>query len=70
MLIITVCNKNEKDWIFLTPTVHALLEHSGDLILINNGKGFGSSMESSLESNNKFLRIFRIAPSRVVKPTK
>ena len=41
MLIITVFNKNEKEWIFLTPTVHALLEHSGDLILINNGKGLG-----------------------------
>ena len=54
MLIITVCNKNEKDWIFLTPTVHALLEHSGDLILINNGKGFGSSTESSMKATINF----------------
>ena len=56
--------KNKKEWIFLTLMLHALLEHSGELIEANNAKGLGAYTESSLESCNKFLRLFRIAMSR------
>ena len=63
-LLLTAFNKNGKEWIYLTPMVHALLEHSWELIKANNAKGIGAYTESSLECNNKFLRLFRIALSR------
>ena len=63
-MILTAFNENEVSWIFLTPTVHALLEHSGELIETNNGRGLGAYTESSLECNNKVLRLTRLALSR------
>ena len=39
---------NGNEWIFLTPTVHALLEHSGELIEANNCKGLGISQNLAL----------------------
>ena len=56
-------NTNQQ-WISLTPTVHGLLEHAADLIDANGGQGLGSSTESSLEANNKILRLVRINLSR------
>ena len=35
-------NDNEDGWIFFTTTVHALLDHSGDLIKANNCTGLGA----------------------------
>ena len=56
-------NTNQQ-WIYLTPTVHGLLEHAAYLIDANGGQGLGSSTESSLEANNKVLRLVRINLSR------
>ena len=61
--MLTAFNKNGKEWIFLTPTVHALLEHSGKVIEANNSTELGAYSELGLESCNKFLRLFRIALS-------
>ena len=44
-------------------TVHALFEHSGELIEANNGRGLGAYTESSLECNNNVLRLTRLALS-------
>ena len=62
-LLLTSFNENE-NWIFFTPTVYAVLEHSADLIEANNCIELGAYTESSLECNNKMLRIIRIALSR------
>ena len=52
-LLLMAFNKNERQLIFLTPMVHALLEHSGELIEANNGKGLGSYAEFKF----KFLLV-------------
>ena len=54
----------EQSWVYLTPTVHGLLEHAPELIDANNGEGLGAFTESSLECNNKMLRLIRISQSR------
>ena len=64
ILLLTVFIENGKEWIFLTPTVHSLLEHSGELTEANNCHGLAVYTESSLECCNKLLRLFRIALSR------
>ena len=51
-------------WIYLTWTVHGVLEHVQELIEANESKGLGEYTESSLECNNKILRLIRIAQSR------
>ena len=56
--------ETDKRWIYLTPTVHGLLDHSSDLIAANGACGLASSTESSLESNNKVLRLARVTLSR------
>ena len=48
----------------LTPTVHGIIEHAPELIEANESKGLGDYTESSLECNNKILRLIRIAQSR------
>ena len=63
-MLLTSFNFEEEAWIYLTPNGHAVLEHSGDLIEANNCTGLGAYTESSLESNNKILRLIRIAQSR------
>ena len=63
-LLLTSFNENEGGWIFFTPTVHAVLDHSADLIDENNCTGLGAYTESSLECNNKMLRLIRNALSR------
>ncbi len=50
---------NDKLWIFLTPTVHALLSHSNELIEGNEGFGLLEFSETGLEANNKFMRFYR-----------
>ena len=63
-LLLTSFNENEGGWIFFTPTVHAVLDHSADLIDANNCTGLGAYTESSLECSNKMLRLIRIVLSR------
>ena len=60
-VILTAFNENEESWIYLTPTVDALLEHS---LEANNGKELGAYTESSLECNTKVLRLTRLSLSR------
>jgi len=50
---------NDNLWIYLTPTVHALLSHSTELIEGNEGFGLLEYSESGLEANNKFMRFYR-----------
>ena len=51
-------------WIYLTWTVHGVLEHEQELIEANESKGLGEYTKGSLECNNKILRLIRIAQSR------
>ena len=62
-LLLTSFNENE-GWIFFTPTVHAVLDHSANLIDANNCTGLGAYTKSSLECSNKMLRLIRIALSQ------
>ncbi|KAL5254995.1 hypothetical protein ACHWQZ_G014442 [Mnemiopsis leidyi] len=65
-MILTKLNQPgaKKGWIYLTPTVHAVLEHAPELVEANDGIGLGSFTESSLECNNKVLRLVRMKLSR------
>ena len=53
-------------WISITPTLHKVLAHSWELILLNEGFGLGSLDESGLEGNNKILRAIRSKLSRKI----
>ena len=55
---------SNESWVYLTPTVHGLLEHGPELIDANNSEGLGAFTESGLECNNKILRLIRISQSR------
>ena len=50
-------------WIYLTWTVYGVLEHVQELIEANESKGLGEYTESSLECNNKILRLIRLVQS-------
>ena len=64
-LLLTSFNQwDEEPWIYLTPTVYGILEHVPELIEANENKGLAEYTESSLECNNKILRLIRIAQSR------
>ena len=63
-LLLSSFNHDGKEWIYFTPTVHAILEHSGEFIEANSCKGLGAYTESGLECNSKVLRLIRIALSR------
>ncbi|QQP53514.1 Uncharacterized protein FKW44_006019 [Caligus rogercresseyi] len=51
-------------WIELTPSSHAVLGHSAELIEENGNRGLHNFTESGLEANNKFLRQYRINKAR------
>lgn len=53
-----------ESWVMFTPTVHALLAHSSELITANGNRGLANFSEQGLEANNKFLRIIRLYFSR------
>ena len=57
--ILNSFNNQESRWINISPTVHALLAHSWELIGNNGGVGLGEFSEGGLEHNNKFLRFYR-----------
>ena len=64
-LFLTSFNEiNGNSWIYLTPTVHGILEHAPELIKANESKWLGDYIESDLECNNKILRLVRIVQSR------
>ena len=50
---------NETRWIRISPTMHALLAHSWELISNHDGRGLGEFSEGGLENNNKYLRFYR-----------
>ena len=51
-------------WIELTPSSHAVLGHSAELVEENDCRGLHNFTESGLEANNKFLRQYRINKAR------
>lgn len=51
-------------WIVITPSVHAVLGHSAELIDENGCVGLLNFTESGIEANNKFLRQYRLNKSR------
>lgn len=51
-------------WIELTPSSHAVLGHSAELVEENGDRGLHNFTESGLEANNKFLRQYRINKAR------
>ena len=51
-------------WVSITPSLHKVLAHSWELIMLNEGFGLGSLDESGLEGNNKILRGIRTKLSR------
>ena len=51
-------------WIELTPSSHAVLGHSAELIEENGNRGLSNFTESGLEANNKFLRQYRMNKAR------
>ena len=61
-LILTGFNNDraeeKKQWIFISPTLRALLAHGHELVQINNNRGLGDYTEQGLKHNNKFLRFF------------
>jgi len=42
----------------VSETVHQVLAHSHELIIANDGFGLGKFSETSLETNNKYMRLF------------
>ena len=53
-------DSNEKKWIKIAPSLHALLGHSSELIGFNENCGLGDRSEQGIiENNNKFLRFCR-----------
>ena len=62
--LLTSFNGNARSWIYLTPTVHGVLEHAWELVEANEEKGLMAYTESSLECNNKILRLMRVALSK------
>ena len=63
-LLINIRGPNNKPWIFPSPTLHAFLSHSHELIDANNNYGLGKYSEQGLENNHKFLRFFKKTLSR------
>ena len=68
-LILDSFNNQETRWINISPTLHALLAHSWELISNNDGRGLGEFSEGGLEHNNKFLRFYRRNLARKVNQT-
>ena len=64
MIISEFKNPTGKSWIHISPTLHALLAHSGELISANDGKGLKDKSEEGVEHCNKFLRFYRRALAR------
>ena len=59
IMLLTSFNKDQQNWIYLSPTVHGLLHHIWELIQANGKFGSQEYSKSSLEGNMKFLRFYR-----------
>ena len=59
IMLLTSFNKDQKNWIYLSPTVHGLLHHSWEVIQANGNFGLQEYSESALEGNMKFIRFYR-----------
>ena len=55
--------------VVISPSVHKLLAHSGELMRLNDSFGLGLLSEAGVESSNKLLRRFRINLSRKTSQT-
>ena len=58
-LILSRFDQDKKQWIDLSPTVHALIAHAWELIELNDSTGMGRYSEAGVEHNNKVLRLLR-----------
>lgn len=55
-------------WVQINYTLHGVLHHSLDLIVLNGGVGLGELSEEALEGNNKYIRRFLELNSRKTSP--
>ena len=55
-------------WVQINYTLHGVLHHSLDLIVLNGGIGLGELSEEALEGNNKYIRRFLELNSRKTSP--
>ena len=55
-------------WVLLNHTLHGTLQHSAELITLNDGYGLGVLSEECLESNNKDIRNFLQFRTRKTDP--
>ena len=55
-------------WSQINYTLHGILHHSHQLIVMNHGIGLGELSEEALEANNKFVRRFLEMNSRKTSP--
>ena len=51
-------------WVAISPSVHRILGHSWEVVLLNNKFGLGNISEEGLESLNKYIRDFRRSGAR------
>ena len=56
-------------WISITPSLHKCLGHSWELIELNADCRLKTSVETSLEANNKVLRLIRLKLARKTSKT-
>ena len=64
-LLVGFCRPHQKaTWLSITPTLHKLLAHSWELIMLNDGEGLKRLDESGLEGCNKILRTIRTKHAR------
>ena len=55
-------------WVLINHTLHGTLQHSAELISINDGYGLGNLSEECLEANNKDIRNYLQFLSRKTDP--
>ena len=55
-------------WADINYTLHGVLHHSEELIILNNGWSIGELSEEGLEANNKFIRKYLEERSRKTSP--
>ena len=55
-------------WVKINYTLHGVLHHAADLIIMNERRGLGDLSEEALEANNKYVRRFLELYSRKNSP--
>ena len=51
-------------WAVMSPSIHRILAHAGELMEANEGRGLGGESEEGLESVNKFIKSLRKESAR------